>query len=30
LILYAACSVIDVNPRTDGGCFNVQIPLLSY
>ncbi|WP_278622596.1 hypothetical protein [Parabacteroides gordonii] len=30
LILYAACSVVDVNPRTDGGCFNVQIPLLSY
>lgn len=27
LILYAACSVINVNPRTDGGCFNVQIPL---
>ena len=27
LILYAACAVVDVNPRTDGGCFNVQIPL---
>lgn len=27
IALYAACAVTDVNPRTDGGSFNVQIPL---
>lgn len=26
-VLFAACSVIDINPRKDGGSFNVQIPL---
>lgn len=26
-VLYAACAIDDVNPRTDGGSFNVQIAL---
>ncbi len=26
-VLYAACSLVDVNPRSDGSSFNVQIPL---
>lgn len=25
-VLFSACSIIDVNPRVDGGCFNIQIP----
>lgn len=27
LVLFAACAITNVNPRTDGGSFNVQIPL---
>lgn len=27
IVLYAACSIDDCNPKTDGGSFNVQIPL---
>ncbi|MFV0506874.1 MAG: glycoside hydrolase family protein [Bacteroidales bacterium] len=27
LVLYAACSLVDINPRQDGVSFNVQIPL---
>lgn len=27
LVLYGACSLVDVNPRKDGASFNVQIPL---
>jgi len=27
LVLFSACSIVDVNPRIDGGCFNIQIPL---
>lgn len=26
-VLYAACAIVNVNPRTDGSSFNVQIPL---
>lgn len=26
-VLFAACAIINVNPRTDGGCFNIQIPI---
>lgn len=26
-VLYCACALVDVNPRTDGASFNVQIPL---
>lgn len=26
-VLYSACAVDEVNPRTDGGSFNVQVPL---
>lgn len=30
-VLYAACSIVDINPRQDGVSFNVQIPLeVSY
>lgn len=27
LVLFAACSLVDIGARTDGGSFNVQIPL---
>lgn len=26
-VLYAACSIVDINPRQDGASFNVHIPL---
>ncbi|MBS2213576.1 glycoside hydrolase family protein [Carboxylicivirga mesophila] len=27
LVLYAACSLVNINPRQDGASFNIQIPL---
>lgn len=27
MVLYAACALVDINPRQDGSSFNVQIPL---
>lgn len=27
LVLYAACSLVEINPRQDGASFNVQVPL---
>ncbi|MFV0482541.1 MAG: hypothetical protein ACK5MG_00395, partial [Bacteroidales bacterium] len=27
LVLFAACSLVEINPRQDGASFNVQIPL---
>lgn len=27
-VLYCACALVDVNPRTDGASFNIQIPLV--
>ena len=28
-VLYAACSIDNVNPRTDGGSVNIQIGIIS-
>lgn len=29
LVLYCACSIVDVNSRKDGSSFNIQIPLIT-